>query len=52
MLTMRRDVNIRNKAKEMGANGYLLKSIGAEDMIGIFDLFTSERNRFLRLTCK
>lgn len=46
MLTMRRDVNIRNKAKEMGANGYLLKSIGAEDMIGIFELFTSERTEF------
>jgi DNA-binding NarL/FixJ family response regulator len=33
MLTMRRDVLIRNKTKEMGGNGYLLKSIGAEEMM-------------------
>lgn len=46
MLTMRRDVNIRNKARKMGANGYLLKSIGAEELIHIFDLFTSERSAF------
>ena len=46
MLTMRRDVNIRNKARQMGADGYLLKSIGAEDMIGVFDLFTAEHIDF------
>ena len=46
MLTMRRDVNIRNKARQMGADGYLLKSIGAEDMIGVFDLFTAEHIEF------
>lgn len=46
MLTMRRDVNIRNKARQIGANGYLLKSMGAEEMISVFDLFTSERTGF------
>ncbi len=46
MLTMRRDVNIRNKARQLGADGYLLKSIGAEDMMGVFDLFTSEHIEF------
>ncbi len=33
ILTMRRDAQIRNRAKEMGAQGYLLKSMGAEDLI-------------------
>jgi DNA-binding NarL/FixJ family response regulator len=35
MLTMRRDVLIRNKAKEVGGNGYLLKSIGAEEVAAV-----------------
>jgi hypothetical protein len=33
ILTMRRDINIRNKAKEIGAQGYLLKSMGAEQLV-------------------
>lgn len=46
MLTMRRDMTIRNKARELGADGYLLKSIGAEEMIHVFDLFTNYRTDF------
>ncbi|MEY2834843.1 MAG: hypothetical protein RLZZ557_505 [Bacteroidota bacterium] len=37
MLTMKRDAFIRNKAKELGARGYLLKTIGAEDMLTAFE---------------
>ena len=46
MLTMRRDVNIRNKAKELGGNGYLLKSIGAEEMMLAFEKITQGSQRF------
>lgn len=38
MLTMRRDAGIRNAAKELGARGFLLKTIGAEEMIRAFDM--------------
>lgn len=37
MLTMRRDVGIRNRAVALGAKGYLLKTIGAEEMIRVFN---------------
>ena len=37
MLTMRRDASIRNRAHEFGSKGYLLKTIGAEEMIRAFD---------------
>jgi two-component system nitrate/nitrite response regulator NarL len=37
MLTMRRDASLRNRSAELGAKGYLLKTIGAEEMIRIFD---------------
>jgi DNA-binding NarL/FixJ family response regulator len=46
VLTMRRDVNIRNRALELGAKGYLLKTIGAEEMLRVFDLITSNRRHF------
>jgi two-component system nitrate/nitrite response regulator NarL len=41
MLTMRRDANLRNRCLELGANGYLLKTIGAEKMINAFDSILS-----------
>ena len=41
ILTMRRDAAIRNSAKSLGARGYLLKSIGAEEMMTIFELVLS-----------
>ncbi len=37
MLTMKRDAQIRNRAMELGARGYLLKTIGAEQMIAAFE---------------
>jgi DNA-binding NarL/FixJ family response regulator len=37
ILTMRRDVGIRNLAKKLGANGYMLKTIGANEMIDVFN---------------
>jgi len=46
VLTMRRDVNIRNRALELGAKGYLLKTIGAEEMLRVFDLITGNRRHF------
>lgn len=46
MLTMRRDVLIRNKAKEMGGNGYLLKSIGAEEMMLAIEKIMNGSARF------
>jgi DNA-binding NarL/FixJ family response regulator len=41
ILTMRRDTAIRNSARDIGAKGYLLKSIGAEEMMNIFELVLS-----------
>lgn len=46
ILTMRRDVNIRNRALELGAKGYLLKTIGAEEMLRVFDLITGNKRVF------
>lgn len=46
MLTMRRDAGIRNAAKDLGARGFLLKTIGAEEMITAFDLVTSGETDF------
>lgn len=46
MLTMRRDAGIRNDAKELGARGFLLKTIGAEEMITAFDQVTSGETDF------
>lgn len=46
VLTMRRDINIRNRAKELGAKGYLLKSIGAEQMMEALDHITSLQTGF------
>jgi DNA-binding NarL/FixJ family response regulator len=43
---MRRDTQIRNKAKEMGAQGYLLKSMGAEELIQALDEITSLKTGF------
>lgn len=37
ILTMRRDVGIRNQAKKLGAKGYMLKTIGANEMMEVFD---------------
>jgi len=37
ILTMRRDVGIRNQAKKWGAKGYILKTIGANEMMEVFD---------------
>jgi DNA-binding NarL/FixJ family response regulator len=42
ILTMRRDAAIRNSARDLGARGYLLKSIGAEEMMKIFELALSD----------
>jgi DNA-binding NarL/FixJ family response regulator len=46
ILTMRRDAAIRNSARDIGARGYLLKSIGAEEMMNIFDLVLSDSIHF------
>ena len=46
MLTMRRDAAIRNTARDMGARGYLLKSIGAEEMMTVFELVLSDSIQF------
>jgi DNA-binding NarL/FixJ family response regulator len=46
ILTMRRDANIRNRALELGAKGYLLKTIGAEEMLRVFDLVTGNKRYF------
>jgi DNA-binding NarL/FixJ family response regulator len=46
ILTMRRDINIRNRALELGAKGYLLKTIGAEEMLRVFDLITGNKRHF------
>jgi DNA-binding NarL/FixJ family response regulator len=46
ILTMRRDVNIRNRALELGARGYLLKTMGAEEMLRVFDLITGNKRLF------
>jgi DNA-binding NarL/FixJ family response regulator len=43
---MRRDANIRNRALELGAKGYLLKTIGAEEMLRVFDLVTGNKRYF------
>ncbi len=46
MLTMKRDAQIRNKAKELGARGYLLKTIGAEEMISVFEAALADEDFF------
>lgn len=46
ILTMRREVYIRNRALELGAKGYLLKTIGAEEMLRVFDLITGNKRHF------
>jgi DNA-binding NarL/FixJ family response regulator len=46
MLTMKRDPIVRNKAREMGANGFMLKTMGVLEMISIFDRFMINRNGF------
>ena len=46
ILTMRRDAAIRNSARDLGARGYLLKSIGAEEMMTIFELVLSDSIHF------
>lgn len=46
ILTMRRDVQIRNRAKQMGAQGYLLKSMGAEELIQSLHEITSLKTSF------
>jgi DNA-binding NarL/FixJ family response regulator len=46
MLTMRRDAAIRNSARDLGARGYLLKSVGAEEMMTIFELVLSDSVHF------
>ena len=37
ILTMRRDATLRNRSHEFGSKGYMLKTIGAEEMIKAFD---------------
>lgn len=46
ILTMRRDAAIRNSARDLGARGYLLKSVGAEEMMTIFELVLSDSIHF------
>lgn len=46
ILTMRRDAAIRNRAAALGAKGYLLKSIGAEEMIRVFEQIQSGKINF------
>lgn len=46
LLTMRRDAIIRNRARELGARGYLLKSIGAEEIMTVFELVLSDSVHF------
>jgi DNA-binding NarL/FixJ family response regulator len=46
MLTMRRDALIRNKARELGANGYILKTIGGEKMLNAFEQCLLDDNFF------
>jgi len=46
ILTMRRDAQIRNRAKEMGAQGYLLKSMGAEQLMQSLNEITSLKTSF------
>lgn len=46
MLTMRRDATIRNSARDLGARGYLLKSMGAEEMMTVFELVLSDSIHF------
>lgn len=46
ILTMRRDAAIRNSAKALGARGYMLKSIGAEEMMTVFELVLSDSIHF------
>lgn len=46
ILTMRRDALIRNNSKVLGARGYLLKSIGAEEMMTVFGLVLSNSIQF------
>jgi DNA-binding NarL/FixJ family response regulator len=46
MLTMKRDAQIRNRAMELGARGYLLKTIGAEQMIAAFEACMDDEDFF------
>jgi DNA-binding NarL/FixJ family response regulator len=46
ILTMRRDAAIRNSARSLGARGYMLKSIGAEEMMTVFELVLSDSIHF------
>jgi DNA-binding NarL/FixJ family response regulator len=46
ILTMRRDATIRNRASTLGAKGYLLKTIGAEEMIRVFDQIQNGKIQF------
>ena len=46
ILTMRRDAGIRNTAKKLGARGYLLKSMGAEEMMTVFEVVLSDSIHF------
>jgi DNA-binding NarL/FixJ family response regulator len=46
ILTMRRDAGIRNTAQKLGARGYLLKSMGAEEMMTIFEVVLSDSIHF------
>jgi DNA-binding NarL/FixJ family response regulator len=46
ILTMRRDAAIRNSAKTLGARGYMLKSIGAEEMMTVFEVVLSDSIHF------
>lgn len=46
MLTMKRDAQIRNRAKELGARGYILKTIGAEEMISAFEAAAEDEDFF------
>ena len=46
ILTMRRDAAIRNSAKNLGARGYMLKSIGAEELMTVFELVLSDSIHF------
>ncbi|MEY4702374.1 MAG: hypothetical protein RIR96_271 [Bacteroidota bacterium] len=46
ILTMKRDAYIRNKAKDLGARGYLLKTIGAEEMLTAFEICMANEHYF------
>jgi two-component system nitrate/nitrite response regulator NarL len=46
MITMRRDAGIRNQVAALGGKGYLLKTVGAEEMLRVFDQIHTSKITF------